>query len=193
MPCKKTANLLPVLLVFCLILVLSTFIPLRTYAMDSFSFDNGLQTIFEKRENAGVVAAQVWVRTGSRYEDEKIAGITHFIEHLIFKGTEKLEGNAFATRIESLGGIVNAFTSYDNTVLTSLFPKRPLKKVLICLLNPYCIRLFPQKRSRRKGRSFLRRSKWEKMTRRENSSMNYSPSVIRVIHIPGRLLDMTKQ
>jgi zinc protease len=103
--------------------------------MNTISFDNGLQTIFEKREHAGVVAAQIWVKVGSKYEDEKIAGITHFIEHLIFKGTEKLEGNAFATRIESLGGTVNAFTSYDNTVYHIIIPKKSFEEGLGLLIE----------------------------------------------------------
>ena len=103
--------------------------------MNTFSFDNGLQTIFEKREQSGVVAAQIWVKVGSKYEDEKVAGITHFIEHLIFKGTEKLEGNAFATRIESLGGMVNAFTSYDNTVYHIIIPKKAFEEGLDLLIE----------------------------------------------------------
>jgi len=103
--------------------------------MNTFSFDNGLQTIFEKREHSGVVAAQIWVKVGSKYEDEKVAGITHFIEHLIFKGTEKLKGNAFATRIESLGGTVNAFTSYDNTVYHIIIPKKAFEEGLDLLIE----------------------------------------------------------
>ena len=103
--------------------------------MNTFSFDNGLQTIFEKREHTGVVAAQIWVKVGSKYEDEKVAGITHFIEHLIFKGTEKLEGNAFATRIESLGGTVNAFTSYDNTVYHIIIPTKAFEEGLGLLIE----------------------------------------------------------
>jgi len=111
--------------------------------MNNFSFDNGLQTIFEKREHAGVVAAQIWVKTGSKYEDEKIAGITHFIEHLIFKGTEKLEGNAFAARIESLGGTVNAFTSYDNTVYHIIIPKKTFEEGFDLLIESVLHPAFP--------------------------------------------------
>jgi len=103
--------------------------------MNTFSFDNGLQTIFEKREHTGVVAAQIWVKVGSKYEDDKVAGITHFIEHLIFKGTEKLKGNTFATRIESLGGTVNAFTSYDNTVYHIIIPKKAFEEGLELLIE----------------------------------------------------------
>jgi len=135
MPCKKRLLSLPVLFIICSILFFSTLIPKRTYAMNTFSFDNGLQTIFEKREHTGVVAAQIWVKVGSKYEDDKVAGITHFIEHLIFKGTEKLKGNTFATRIESLGGTVNAFTSYDNTVYHIIIPKKAFEEGLELLIE----------------------------------------------------------
>ena len=111
--------------------------------MNTFSFDNGLQTIFEKREHTGVVAAQIWVKVGSKYEDKKIAGITHFIEHLIFKGTEKLKGNIFATRIESLGGTVNAFTSYDNTVYHIIIPKKAFEEGLDLLIESVLHPAFP--------------------------------------------------
>ena len=111
--------------------------------MNTFSFDNGLQTIFEKRDRTGVVAAQIWVKVGSKYEDRKIAGITHFIEHLIFKGTEKLEGNAFATRIESLGGTVNAFTSYDNTVYHIIIPRKTFEEGLDLLIESVLHPAFP--------------------------------------------------
>ena len=78
--------------------------------MEVYSLKNGLTYIFEERRNTGVVAIQVWVNVGSKDEDDRVAGVTHFIEHLIFKGTEKLKGNAFASRIEAMGGSVNAFT-----------------------------------------------------------------------------------
>ncbi len=111
--------------------------------MNTFSFDNGLQAIFEKREHTGVVAAQIWVKVGSKYENRNIAGITHFIEHLIFKGTEKLEGNAFATRIEALGGTVNAFTSYDNTVYHITIPRKTFEEGFDLLIESVLHPAFP--------------------------------------------------
>jgi zinc protease len=90
--------------------------------MKIIRLDNGLRCILEQRKDSGVVAIQVWVRVGSRYEDDRVAGVTHFIEHLIFKGTEKGEGYEIAPRIEALGGSINAFTSYDNTVYHIVIP-----------------------------------------------------------------------
>ena len=61
-------------------------------AMETHTLKNGLNYILEERKNTGVVAIQIWMNVGSKDEDDRIAGITHFIEHLIFKGTDKIEG-----------------------------------------------------------------------------------------------------
>jgi len=113
-------------------------------AMDVFSLDNRIQCIFEKRKDTGVVAAQIWVRVGSKYEQHKIAGITHFIEHLIFKGTEKLKANEMASRIESLGGSINAFTSYDDTVYHIVIPKKAFEEGLEMLIDAVRSPSFPE-------------------------------------------------
>ena len=96
--------------------------------MEVYSLDNGLNYILEKRKDTGVVAVQVWVKVGSKDEDDRVAGITHFIEHLIFKGTDKLPGNAFASKIEAIGGSVNAFTSFDNTVYHIVIPSHSFRE-----------------------------------------------------------------
>ncbi len=77
--------------------------------------ENGLTVIVEENHRAPVVAVQVWVKAGSAYEKDKEAGITHLIEHMIFKGTDKRKPGEIAATIESLGGSINAFTSYDYT------------------------------------------------------------------------------
>ncbi|OPY68506.1 MAG: putative zinc protease AlbF [Syntrophorhabdus sp. PtaU1.Bin002] len=112
--------------------------------MDVFTVENRLPVIFETRKDMGVVAAQVWVKVGSKYEDPRTAGITHFIEHLIFKGTEKVKANEMASRIESLGGSINAFTSYDNTVYHIVIPKNAFEEGLALLLDAVGNPAFPE-------------------------------------------------
>ncbi len=63
-----------------------------------------------------MVALQIWVKVGSADERDEEAGMCHFIEHMLFKGTEKRKVREAAKEIESLGGIINAYTSYDQTV-----------------------------------------------------------------------------
>ena len=108
---------------------------------------SGQRTEVYLRETTGtgVVAVQVWVKVGSRYEDDRIAGITHFIEHLIFKGTEKGGGYEIAPRIEALGGSINAFTSYDNTVYHIVVPKDAFETGLELLVGAVKSPLFPEK------------------------------------------------
>ena len=113
-------------------------------AMEIFSLENGLKYIFEKRKDTGVVAVQVWVKTGSQYEQPGVAGITHFIEHLIFKGTEKTKSNEMASRIEALGGSVNAFTSYDNTVYHIVIPGKAFEEGMELLIDAVSNPAFPE-------------------------------------------------
>ncbi len=112
--------------------------------MDTITLGNGLQCIFEKRKDTGVVAIQIWVKVGSKYEDPGVAGITHFIEHLIFKGTEKVKANEMAARIEALGGSINAFTSYDNTVYHIVVPTRAFEEGFSLLFDAVMHPAFPE-------------------------------------------------
>jgi zinc protease len=81
-----------------------------------FTMENGLKVVLEENRNAPVVALQIWVKIGSGDEKEEEAGICHFIEHMLFKGTEKRKAGEIGKEIESLGGSINAYTSYDETV-----------------------------------------------------------------------------
>ncbi len=81
-----------------------------------FTMDNGLKVILEENQTAPVVALQMWVKVGSADEKDEEAGMCHFIEHMLFKGTERRKVREAAGEIESLGGTINAYTSYDQTV-----------------------------------------------------------------------------
>ncbi|MFZ5993671.1 MAG: M16 family metallopeptidase [Thermodesulfobacteriota bacterium] len=81
-----------------------------------FQLDNSLTVIIKENHAAPVVAIQVWVKAGSVYETDNEAGITHFIEHMIFKGTARRGPGEIARAIEAVGGDINAYTSLDYTV-----------------------------------------------------------------------------
>jgi zinc protease len=91
---------------------------------------NGLTAIVKENHRAPVVAIQVWVQAGSVYETEKERGITHLIEHMIFKGTERRGPGEVAKEIESVGGSINAYTSLDYTVYHCVVPKQFLNNAL---------------------------------------------------------------
>ncbi len=83
--------------------------------MKKTTLKNGLTIITEKR-NTKSVTIQVTVKAGSNYENEKIAGISHFIEHMLFEGTKNRTAIQIANEIESLGGEINAMTSTEKTI-----------------------------------------------------------------------------
>jgi len=85
--------------------------------------DNGLMVIFERRKTP-VVAVASSVRFGAQFENEKIKGISHFIEHLTFKGTKKRSVTQIPQEIESKGGVINAFTGEEITSYWNKLPKK---------------------------------------------------------------------
>jgi len=76
---------------------------------------NGLKIVTEKIESVKSISVGIWVKTGSRNETPKQAGITHFLEHMLFKGTDKRSAYDIALSMESVGGYLNAFTSSEYT------------------------------------------------------------------------------
>lgn len=76
---------------------------------------NGLRVVSERVPYVRSVSVGVWVNSGSRYEPESEAGISHFIEHLLFKGTERRTARQIAEEIDSVGGQLNAFTGKEYT------------------------------------------------------------------------------
>lgn len=86
--------------------------------------DNGLTVIIEEERSAPVVSIQMWVRVGSADEPDRLAGISHVFEHMLFKGTETRKVGEIAGVIESVGGDINAYTSFDNTVYHLTVPSR---------------------------------------------------------------------
>ncbi len=85
--------------------------------------DNGLTVIFEKRE-VPIIAVSASVKFGAQFESENIKGISHFIEHLVFKGTRKRSVFEIPQEIESKGGIINAFTGEEITCYWNKLPSK---------------------------------------------------------------------
>ncbi|HYA15794.1 MAG TPA: pitrilysin family protein [Syntrophales bacterium] len=83
---------------------------------------NGVRIISEEINHVRSISIGVWVQSGSRYEDRTINGTAHFIEHMLFKGTKNRSSFDIASAIDSVGGIINAFTGKE---LTSFYIKIP--------------------------------------------------------------------
>ncbi|MEJ2393857.1 MAG: pitrilysin family protein, partial [Candidatus Thiodiazotropha sp.] len=77
--------------------------------------DNGMKVIVKQDTRAPIVVSQVWYKVGSSYEYGGITGVSHVLEHMMFKGTENLEPGEFSRIIAANGGEENAFTGRDYT------------------------------------------------------------------------------
>ncbi len=81
----------------------------------NFMLDNGMEVVVIEDTRAPVVVHMVWYRAGSADEAPGVSGIAHYLEHLLFKGTETMEPGEFSATVAKNGGRDNAFTSYDYT------------------------------------------------------------------------------
>lgn len=103
---------------------------IKDAAVTKYELENGLTVILEENHASPVVAVNVWVETGSACEVEGEFGLAHVHEHMLFKGTEKREVGEIARVIESSGGDINAFTSFDETVYYVVIASRFLDTAL---------------------------------------------------------------
>ncbi len=77
------------------------------------TLDNGLTLITESMASVRSVAVGVWVKRGSRHERPEVGGISHFIEHMVFKGTMTRSAERIACEVDSIGGFMDAFTAKE--------------------------------------------------------------------------------
>ena len=95
-----------------------------------YKLDNGLKIIVKEDHRAPVVMTQIWYNVGSTDEPIDKGGISHLLEHMMFKGTSKVSSNDYERLIAKFGGTNNAFTSYDYTGYYELFPANRLPLAL---------------------------------------------------------------
>lgn len=80
------------------------------------TLDNGLTVVLAENHSAPVISFNVLIRVGSAFETDEEAGLSHFIEHMLFKGTPSRPVGEIAKTVEAAGGDINAYTSFDQTV-----------------------------------------------------------------------------
>lgn len=83
--------------------------------MDVYLLDNGIRVVFEQNNHLNSVAVGAWIGVGSRDENKDNNGISHMIEHMLFKGTATMSAKRLAERCAIIGGNLNAYTSKENT------------------------------------------------------------------------------
>ena len=103
---------------------------------------NGLRIVSESRSSVETVSVGFWIDVGSRHETLKLNGITHFLEHMLFKGTKTRSAKDIVLEIEAVGGHMNAYTTRDNTTYYARVLKNdlPLAVDILCdmLRNSLC-------------------------------------------------------
>ena len=106
---------------------------------------SGLRVLVVPMAGLESATVTVWVKTGSRNEDKRINGISHFLEHMIFKGTPKRTPFKIARSLESLGGTLNAFTGKEVTCYFANTRDRDLRQAIEILSDIICHSVFPEK------------------------------------------------
>ena len=101
-----------------------------------FTFPNGLTLIVEENHGAPVASVQAWCNTGSIHEGKLLgAGLSHILEHMLFKGTASRAPGVIASQVQDQGGYINAYTSYDRTVYWIDVPAKGASKAVDILAD----------------------------------------------------------
>ncbi|MDE5744723.1 MAG: insulinase family protein [Paramuribaculum sp.] len=108
------------------------------------TFPNGLRLVHVRRKGEVEYFGMV-INTGSRDENENEHGLAHFVEHTIFKGTRKRRSWHIINRMESVGGELNAYTTKEETVLYTVFPKGNLHRAAELCSDLISASVFPEK------------------------------------------------
>ena len=109
----------------------------------SFNLDNGLRVIVAPSAT-DVVYAGIAVATGTRHELDSESGMAHLVEHMTFKGTERLTSMQILNRMESVGGDLNAYTGKEETIYYATFMRQHLKRAIPLLQDIVFNSTFPQ-------------------------------------------------
>jgi len=107
------------------------------------TFDNGLRVVTQQVPGMHTVSIGVWVSNGARCEQSVEQGVAHFIEHLLFKGTKRRTARQITREIDSLGGILNAFTSYEYVCYYAKALAKTLPQVVDILSDMFLHSTFP--------------------------------------------------
>jgi zinc protease len=101
-----------------------------TSDVNRYVLDNGLVILTKEVYPSRVAFLSLWARVGSAHETDEQAGISHFVEHMLFKNTKKRKVGQVAQEIHALGGYLNGFTSFDCTAYWMVIPGSAFPKAL---------------------------------------------------------------
>ena len=108
------------------------------------TLENGLRIISSSRPETETVSVGIWVKTGSAYEEMNVNGISHFLEHMAFKGTKTRSALEISEAIEDVGGFLNAYTSREFTAFYAKMLKNDLELAIDVLTDIVQNSTFPE-------------------------------------------------
>ena len=124
---------------------------------------NGLTILTERIEHLRSVSLGIWLKKGSRDESPSDAGVYHFIEHMLFKGTKKRSTYEIAQIMDSIGGFNDAFTSKENTCFYAKVLDEHLPIILDIFQTSSFIQLFTMMILSVSAKLFMKNLKWLKI------------------------------
>ena len=153
-----------------------------------FHLGNGLEVVVVPDHRAPVVTHMIWYKVGAADETPGKSGLAHFLEHLMFKGTEKNPGDAFSQDVAAIGGQENAFTASDYTGFFQRVPREHLKEMMALeadritglVLTDAVVRPGAERRARRAEHAGRQQSG------RRASASRWTPRSISTIPMAGR-------
>ncbi len=98
--------------------------------VQEFELDNGLKILVKQDKRAPIAVLQVWYKVGTSYEHEGITGLSHALEHMMFKGTKKYKSGEFEKMVSAIGARNNAFTSQDYTAYYEVLANDKLEQAI---------------------------------------------------------------
>ena len=152
-------------------------------AYEKTTLDNGLRVVTSSMPHTRSVTACVFVGVGSRYEDDERAGLSHFIEHLVFKGTSRRpDPKDVSGTVEAVGGEINAGTEHELTTYWSKVPEPHAEETLDLLVDMLRHSLLQSRKTwRRSAWSSTRSSAWWRTTpatgRTSSPTRSYGPTI----------------
>ena len=121
--------------------------------------NNGVRVITQRVEHMHTVSIGIWVANGTRHESPEINGIAHFIEHLLFKGTKRRTARQISLEIDSMGGILNAFTGHEYVCYYAKVLAKFLPRVTDLLTDIFLHSTFPADEIERERKVILQEIK----------------------------------
>jgi len=121
-----------------------TFVPVMTSSINTYQYKNGVRLIHRLNQSA-VAHFGLLVHTGTREELPKEHGLAHFMEHMFFKGTHKRSAYRIISRLENVGGEINAYTTKEETALYASFLKEDYLRSMELIQDIFLHSSFPEK------------------------------------------------